>query len=184
LKIPNHQGNVFIMVTIPNIPHLQQHHTTKQLVVNGKPFLMLGGELQNSSMSSAEHMSEIWPKMVATNVNTILGCVPWDMVEPEEGKFDFSELDKVILAARGHGLHLILLWFGSWKNGRLFSSCVYAGTELQKVDRPMCLRGSKRTRRDFLTLSCGKRVGSSRSQMRSPCSTSRTSRLMSKLSGS
>ncbi|KAF1974402.1 hypothetical protein BU23DRAFT_637981 [Bimuria novae-zelandiae CBS 107.79] len=77
----------------------------KQLVVDGKTFLMLGGELQNSSMSSAEFMSEVWPTMAATNVNTLLGCVPWEMIEPEEG-------------AREHGLHLILLWFGSWKNGR------------------------------------------------------------------
>jgi beta-galactosidase GanA len=76
-------------------------------------------------MSSAEYMSEIWPKMVATNVNTLLGCVPWEMVEPEEGKFDFSELDKVILGAREHGLHLILLWFGTWKNGKFQSlTCV------------------------------------------------------------
>jgi beta-galactosidase GanA len=100
------------------IPQLQQYGTTKQLLVDGKPFLMLGGELQNSSMSSAEYMSEIWPKMVATNVNTLLGCVPWEMVEPEEGKFDFSELDKIIMGAREHGLHLILLWFGTWKNGK------------------------------------------------------------------
>ena len=80
---------------------------------------MLGGELQNSSLSSAEYMSEIWPKMVATNVNTLLGSVSWEMVEPEEGKFDFEELDKVIFGAREHGLHLILLWFGSFKNGML-----------------------------------------------------------------
>jgi GH35 family endo-1,4-beta-xylanase len=78
---------------------------------------MLGGELQNSSLSSAEYMSEIWPKMVATNVNTLLGSVSWEMIEPEEGRFDFEELDKVILGARDHGLHLILLWFGSFKNG-------------------------------------------------------------------
>ncbi|KAH7090821.1 beta-galactosidase [Paraphoma chrysanthemicola] len=106
------------MVSVPKIPHLQQYGTTKQLVIDGKPFLMLGGELQNSSMSSAEFMSEVWPKMAATNVNTLLGCVPWEMIEPEEGKFDFSELDKVVKGAREHGLHLILLWFGSWKNGR------------------------------------------------------------------
>lgn len=78
---------------------------------------MLGGELQNSSLSSAEYMSEVWPKMVATNVNTLLGSVSWEMIEPEEGKFDFEELDKVILGAREHDLHLILLWFGSFKNG-------------------------------------------------------------------
>ncbi|EFQ88840.1 hypothetical protein CFE70_006483 [Pyrenophora teres f. teres 0-1] len=100
------------------IPHLQQYGTTKQLIVNGKPYLMLGGELQNSSLSSAEYMSEVWPKMVATNVNTLLGSVSWEMIEPEEDRFDFEELDKVILGAREHGLHLILLWFGSFKNGR------------------------------------------------------------------
>ncbi|USP73027.1 glycoside hydrolase family 35 protein [Curvularia clavata] len=99
-------------------PHLQQCGTTKQLIVNGKPFLMLGGELQNSSLSSAEYMSEVWPKMVASNVNTLLGSVSWEMIEPEEGKFEFEELDKVIAGAREHGLHLILLWFGSFKNGR------------------------------------------------------------------
>jgi beta-galactosidase GanA len=80
---------------------------------------MLGGELQNSSLSSAEYMDEIWYNMVLTNVNTLLGSVTWEMIEPEEGKFDFEELDKVILGARGRNLHLILLWFGSFKNGML-----------------------------------------------------------------
>jgi beta-galactosidase GanA len=105
------------MSPIPNIPHLQQHGTTKQLIVNGKPFLMLGGELQNSSFSSAEYMSEVWPKMVATNINTVLGAVTWEMIEPGEGRFDFKEFDKVVLDARKYGIHLVLLWFGSFKNG-------------------------------------------------------------------
>lgn len=106
------------MTSTSDIPHLRQYGTTKQLIVNGKPYLMLGGELQNSSLSSAEYMSEVWSKMVATNVNTLLGSVSWEMIEPEEGRFDFEELDKVILGAREHELHLILLWFGSFKNGR------------------------------------------------------------------
>lgn len=100
-----------------HIPHLQKYGNTKQLIVNGKPFLILGAELQNSSLSSAEYMSEVWPKMVAANINTVLGAVTWEVIEPEEDRFDFKGLDKVILDARKHGLHLILLWFGSWKNG-------------------------------------------------------------------
>jgi hypothetical protein len=108
----------YTMVSVPKIPHLQQHGGVTQLVVDGNPYLMLGGELQNSSLSSAEYMSEVWPKMVATNVNTLLGCVPWDKIEPVEGEFDFTELDRVILGAREHELHLILLWFGTWKNGK------------------------------------------------------------------
>jgi beta-galactosidase GanA len=99
------------------IPHLVATETSKQLVVQGKPFLMRAGELQNSSLTSAEYMDTVWQNMVDTNVNTLLGCVTWEMIEPVQGHFDFEELDKVILGARSHGLHLVLLWFGSFKNG-------------------------------------------------------------------
>ncbi|KPM46190.1 hypothetical protein AK830_g279 [Neonectria ditissima] len=99
------------------IPHLVPTSTSKQLVVNGRPFLILGGELQNSSLSSAEHMDTVWQSLVDTNYNTILGSVTWETTEPIEGQFNFDELDKVILGARRHNLHLILLWFGSFKNG-------------------------------------------------------------------
>ena len=91
------------------------------MVVNGKPFLMLGAELQNSSMTSADYMKATWPKLKAMNINTILGCVTWEMIEPNEGNFDFAELDEVIYDARDHDLHLILLWFGSFKNGQPLS---------------------------------------------------------------
>lgn len=120
---------IFTMVSVPNIPHLQQYGNTKQLIVNGKPFLMRGAELQNSSLSSAEFMSEVWPEMVATNINTVLGAVTWEVIEPEEGKFDFDELDKVVLGAREHGIRLILLWFGSWKNGGCFHRLMYGKWE-------------------------------------------------------
>ncbi|OJJ42716.1 hypothetical protein ASPZODRAFT_76392 [Penicilliopsis zonata CBS 506.65] len=99
------------------IPHLRPTETGKQLIVHGKPFLCLGGELHNSSLTSADYMDTVWQDLVDTNFNTILGCVTWEMIERVEGKFDFSELDKVILGARKHGLHLVLLWFGSFKNG-------------------------------------------------------------------
>jgi glycosyl hydrolase family 42 (putative beta-galactosidase) len=101
-----------------SIPHLVETEWSKQLVVKGKPLLMRGGELQNSSLTSPEYMNTVWQKMVDSNVNTLLGCVTWEMIEPEEGSFDFSVLEEVILGARKHDLHLVLLWFGSFKNGR------------------------------------------------------------------
>lgn len=104
---------------LPNAPHLVATEWSKQLVVNGKPFLMLAGELQNSSLTSAEYMDTVWQKMVDTNVNTLLGCVTWEMIEPVEDEFNFDVLDAVILGARKHGMHLVLLWFGSFKNGKL-----------------------------------------------------------------
>lgn len=98
-------------------PCLVKARTTKQLVVHGRPFLMLAAELQNSSLTCAEYMDTVWQKVKDMNVNTLLGCVMWEMIEPVEGQFDFSELNKVILGAREHSLHLVLLWFGSFKNG-------------------------------------------------------------------
>lgn len=102
-----------------NIPHLAQNENSKQLIVKGRPFLMRAGELQNSSLTSVEYMEPVWQKIVDTNINTLLGCVTWEMIEPEEGVFDFSVLDEIILAARKHSVHVVLLWFGSFKNGKL-----------------------------------------------------------------
>lgn len=99
------------------IPHLEKTPNSQQLIVNGEPFLMLAGELQNSSMTSAKFMEEQWPKLTAANINTVLGCVTWEQIEPREGEFDFEEFDKVLEGARRHGLRLVLLWFGSFKNG-------------------------------------------------------------------
>jgi beta-galactosidase GanA len=100
------------------LPHLRATKNSAQLIVHGKPFLMLPAELHNSSLSSAEYMSTIWSKMKAMNINTLLGSITWEMIEPVEGQFEFDELDKVILGARQHDMHLILLWFGSYKNAK------------------------------------------------------------------
>ncbi|KAL4927042.1 putative beta-galactosidase [Aspergillus undulatus] len=99
------------------LPHLRTTDGGKELVVDGRPYLILGGELQNSSLTSAEYMDTAWQKLVDTHYNTVLGCVTWELIEPVEGQFFFEELDKAILGARKHGLRLVLLWFGSFKNG-------------------------------------------------------------------
>lgn len=78
---------------------------------------MLAGELHNSSLSSARYMAEVWPAMKAQSINTLLGSVTWEMIEPTEGVFDFTELDAVLAGAREHDMHLVLLWFGTYKNG-------------------------------------------------------------------
>jgi hypothetical protein len=99
------------------IPHLKRTKTSAQLIIKGKPFLMLPCETHNSSFSSSAYMDCLWAELKNCNFNTILGSVSWESIEPHEGHFDFTELDRIILAARGHGLHLVLLWFGAYKNG-------------------------------------------------------------------
>ncbi|MGO9114357.1 MAG: DUF5597 domain-containing protein [Thermoguttaceae bacterium] len=98
-------------------PHLETRHGVRQLVVDGKPFLVLGGELRNSSSSSREYMKRIWPQLVEKKLNTVLGAVSWELIEPEEGQFDFSSVDDFIQDARQNHLRVVFLWFGSWKNG-------------------------------------------------------------------
>ena len=98
-------------------PHLETRHGVRQLVVDGRPFLILAGELHNSSSSSREYMKAIWPQLAQRNLNTVLAVVSWELIEPQEGCFDFSSVDDCIQDARQNHLHLVFLWFGSWKNG-------------------------------------------------------------------
>lgn len=99
-----------------NLSHLKQQGTATQLVVDGNPFLILGGELGNSSASSSEDIERIYPQLQRMGLNTVLVPACWDLVEPEEGKFDFTLIDKTITQARANDLKVIFLWFGAWKN--------------------------------------------------------------------
>jgi beta-galactosidase GanA len=101
----------------PALPHLEKSHNRTQLIVNGKPFLILGGELHNSSTSTTTYMQPIWEQMKKKNLNTVIAPVYWELLEPEEGRFDFTLVDSMLAGARKQNLHLVLLWFASWKNG-------------------------------------------------------------------
>jgi beta-galactosidase GanA len=105
-----------VTVCAAELPQLRMENGSGQLVVNGQPFLILGGELGNSSAGTAAQADEIVPKLARLHVNTILMPVPWEQIEPKEGQCDFSILDHWIQIARQNHVHLVLLWFGSWKN--------------------------------------------------------------------
>ncbi|WP_066798974.1 DUF5597 domain-containing protein [Sphingomonas soli] len=94
------------------IPHFKDD----RLIVDGKPFLILGGELGNSSASNREWLRPKWQRMKDAHLNTVLAPVNWELIEPEEGRFDFSSVDWLIEDARAHDMRLVLLWFGAWKN--------------------------------------------------------------------
>lgn len=88
-----------------------------QLLVEGAPFLILGGEVHNSSASGLEWMEEkVWPVVRQLRLNTLLVPVYWETVEPREGEFHFELVDGVLAQARREGVRLVLLWFGLWKN--------------------------------------------------------------------
>lgn len=110
--------NASLAADAPNIPHLAKRGAATQLIVDGKPFLILGGELHNSSTSSIAYMKPNWPLLAQRNFNTLLASVTWEQIEPVEGQFDFTTLDGIIQDARKFNFHLVLLWFASWKNGQ------------------------------------------------------------------
>jgi beta-galactosidase GanA len=98
------------------LPRLVEQGNTRQLLVQDKPFLVLGGELGNSSASNAEYMKPHWPRLKAMGLNTVLAPVYWELIEPTEGGYDWQSVDALLRDARAHDLKLVILWFGAWKN--------------------------------------------------------------------
>jgi beta-galactosidase GanA len=100
------------------MPRLEHENGRFALVVDGKPYLMLGAQVDNSS-GWPEKLEALWPLAADMHVNTLEVPVYWEQVEPTEGRFDFSVVDAIVRQAREHKTHLILLWFGTWKNGKM-----------------------------------------------------------------
>lgn len=117
------------------VPHLRKQGTATQLIVNEQPYLVLGGELHNSSASSLSYLEKLWPTLNAIGVNTVLAPVEWDQIEPVEGRYDFTVLDGMLKQARAHDTRLILLWFGAWKNSMSTYVPAYVKLDSQRFPR-------------------------------------------------
>ena len=117
------------------LPYLQKQGSTTQLMVDGKPFLVIGGELGNSSASSIEDIERIFPKLQRMGLNTVLVPAYWDLTEPQEGKFDFTLTDKVIQQARANDLKVVFLWFGAWKNSMSCYAPIWFKEDYKKYPR-------------------------------------------------
>lgn len=85
--------------------------------VKGKPYFTIGAQVRNSSSLSREIMEKNWQAAEKIGFDTLAASVHWSALEPEEGQFDYSQVQMLLDGAKAHGKHLILLWFGAWKNG-------------------------------------------------------------------
>jgi hypothetical protein len=141
----------FIVCVKAQIPHLKNNGNATQLIVNGKPFLMLAGEANNSSGSDIEYMARTMKDLSKSNLNSLLVSVSWEIIEPKEGFFDFKSVDELIRLARANNLKLGLLWFGAWKNGlspyapswvlgdvKRFQRVKYKNGENSRILTPLC----------------------------------------------
>jgi len=97
------------------LPRLVEREGRHALLVDGKPFLVLGAQVHNSS-NSVEALQQVWPAVADAKANTVVVPVAWEQVEPVEGRFDFSFVDALLAQARERGVRVALLWFATWKN--------------------------------------------------------------------
>jgi hypothetical protein len=98
------------------LPHFVQKDGRHAFIVDGAPFLILGGQCGNSSAWPAE-LPNVWSAVERMHANTLEAPIYWEQFEPEPGKFDPVLVDTLIREAREHHVRLVLLWFGTWKNG-------------------------------------------------------------------
>jgi beta-galactosidase GanA len=99
-------------------PRLVQKEGRYAVLVDGKPFLVLGGQIHNSSAWPSE-LPQVWKSLEALHANTIEAPIYWEQLEPEPARFDYTNVDAIVNGAREHNLHAVLLWFGTWKNGNM-----------------------------------------------------------------
>jgi hypothetical protein len=98
------------------IPRIVKKDGRFALLVDDAPFLMLGAQTHNSSAWPGM-LPKVWPAMEYMNVNTVEMPVYWEQFEPRQGQYDYTVIDALLAGARQHRLRLVLLWFGTWKNG-------------------------------------------------------------------
>jgi hypothetical protein len=110
------ETNLFGQDPVNTMPRIITQNGRHALLVDGKPYFMFGGQAHNSSAWPGM-MSQVWLAAEKMHLNTLEIPLYWEQIEPQPGKFDFSLIDTLLKQARAHKVRLVLLWFGTWKNG-------------------------------------------------------------------
>ena len=136
------------------------------LYVHDQPFLMRSGEIHNSAAASLDFLEQnVWPALRGLNMNSVIVPLYWELIEPEDGRFDFALLDGIIRQARREDMKLCFLWFGLWKNAESMYVPVWMKRDTETYFRaekvngermtaisPLCKAAVERDRLDFTAL--------------------------------
>lgn len=123
------------------IPELVNDNGQYHLMVDDKPFLVLGGQSANSTSSSQAKTDTYFEGLKAMKANTAEMPIYWEMVEPTPGKYDFTVVDRIIEGARRADMKLVILWFASWKNGESHYTPEWVKRDTETYPRVIDSRG-------------------------------------------
>jgi beta-galactosidase GanA len=134
-----------VQVQAEKMPQLRTLESHTQLLVDGAPFLMVAGELHNSSASAPDYFRSAMQHAKAMNINTVIVPIAWEQLEPQEGVYDFDCVDFILEDAEAMKLKIVLLWFGSWKNGESSYVPLWVKTDTKRFFRAKTKDGEKMT---------------------------------------
>jgi hypothetical protein len=135
-------ATIFLMILAPAVavgaeaPRFVEKDGRWALLVDGAPYLMLGGQVHNSSAWPSE-LPAVWKSLAELHANTVEAPIYWEQMEPQPGKFNWQNVDAIVNGAREHNLHVVLLWFGTWKNGNMHYVPQWIKTDTRRYPRVM-----------------------------------------------
>lgn len=124
------------------LPRIVSENGNHNLIVDGKPFLMMGAQLWNSS-AWPYLTDQFWSQFRSLNANTLEVPVYWQNIEPQRGQYNFKELDDLVKHAQQEKIKLVLLWFASWKNGTSSYAPVWLLEDTQQYSRMQNAHGEE-----------------------------------------
>ncbi len=132
----------FTFAVSAEIPRMVEKDGRHALLVDGQPYLILGAQIHNSSAWPAM-LPQVWDAVKFIDANTVEAPIYWEQLEPRPGEFDFTNVDTLVQQARQNNVRLVLLWFGTWKNGAMRYTPEWIKTDTARYPRMINATGQK-----------------------------------------
>jgi hypothetical protein len=89
------------------------------IVVCGQPRLILYGETLEDVMTDpadVPYYGDQFDKWRRQGLNTVGAIIQWNRFELRKDVYEYAMIDGLIESAKERNMHLIIVWFGTWRN--------------------------------------------------------------------